>query len=232
MVGSLIYSAAPIYEGVMRLLYGCRYDERFRSLAELIAEGSSVLDVCCGPGTLYQRYLKAKRVRYTGLDINRHFTERLSASGAIGITWDLNESRPLPRAEYVVIQSSLYHFLPNPSIVIERMIAAAEKQVLIAEPIRNLADSQIFLLAFLARKLTNPGTGDQPNRFNEAILDALMEPYRQRGHAIRSRLIAGGREKLYILDSKCGGGCSYLERDGMVKSPSPAVFPTSRRSVE
>jgi SAM-dependent methyltransferase len=232
MVGSLIYSAAPIYEGVMRLLYGCRYDERFRSLAELIAEGSSVLDVCCGPGTLYQRYLKAKRVRYTGLDINRHFTERLSASGAIGITWDLNESRPLPRAEYVVIQSSLYHFLPNPSIVIERMIAAAEKQVLIAEPIRNLADSRIFLLAFLARKLTNPGTGDQPNRFNEAILDALMEPYRQRGHAIRSRLIAGGREKLYILDSKCGGGCSYLERDGMVKSPSPAVFPTSRRSVE
>jgi SAM-dependent methyltransferase len=232
MAGSLIYSAAPIYEGVMRLLYGCRYDERFRSLAELIAEGSSVLDVCCGPGTLYQRYLKAKRVRYTGLDINRHFTERLSASGAIGITWDLNESRPLPRAEYVVIQSSLYHFLPNPSIVIERMIAAAEKQVLIAEPIRNLADSQIFLLAFLARKLTNPGTGDQPNRFNEAILDALMEPYRQRGHAIRSRLIAGGREKLYILDSKCGGGCSYLERDGMVKSPSPAVFPTSRRSVE
>ncbi len=38
------------------------------------------------------------------------------------------------------------------------------------------------------------------NRFNEARLDALMEPYRQRGHAIRSQLIAGGREKLYILE--------------------------------
>jgi SAM-dependent methyltransferase len=174
MAGSLICGAAPIYEGMMRLLYGCGYDERFRSLAELIAEGSLVLDICCGPGTLYHRYLKAKRVHYTGLDINRHFIERLSARGATGIMWDLNESRPLPRAEYVVIQSSLYHFLPDPSIVIERTIAAAEKQVLIAEPIRNVADSRIFLLAFLARKLTNPGTGDQPNRFNEARLDALM----------------------------------------------------------
>lgn len=201
MTRSLIYSASPIYEGVMRLLYGCWYEERFRSLAELIAEGSSVLDVCCGPGTLYHRYLKAKRVHYIGLDINRHFIERLSAGGATGIVWDLNETRPLPRAEYVVIQSSLYHFLPDPSLIIERMIAAAEKQVLIAEPIRNVADSRIFLFAFLARKLTNPGTGDQPSRFNEVRLDALMEPYRQRGHAIRSRLIAGGREKLYILGS-------------------------------
>ncbi len=27
-----------------------------------------------------------------------------------------------------------------------------------------------------------------------------MEPYRQRCRAVRSQLIAGGREKLYILD--------------------------------
>jgi 2-polyprenyl-3-methyl-5-hydroxy-6-metoxy-1,4-benzoquinol methylase len=232
MRSSLIYSKASIYEAVMRLLYGRAYDERFRALAKFIAEGSSVLDVCCGPGTLFHRYLKAKRVHYTGLDINRQFIERLSAGGATGIIWNLKENRPLPRAEYVVIQSSLYHFLPDASSVIERMIAAAEKQILIAEPIRNVADSRIHPLAFLARKLTNPGTGDQPNRFNEARLDALMEPYRQRGHAIRSQLIAGGREKLYILDSTCGGGCSCPERDGMVKSSSLAVFPTSHRSVE
>jgi hypothetical protein len=82
------------------------------------------------------------------------------------------------------------------------MIAAAERQVLIAEPIRNLTDSRVSLLAFLARKLTNPGTGDQPNRFNEARLDALMERYRTPSHNVRSRLIAGGREKLYILELK------------------------------
>jgi SAM-dependent methyltransferase len=200
MTGSLIYSNASIYEAVMHALYGRWYNERFRSVAELIAQGSSVLDVCCGPGTLFHRYLKAKGVHYTGLDINRHFVERLSAEGATGLIWNLNEARPLPRAEYVIMQGSLYHFLPEASSIIERMIAAAEKQVLIAEPIRNVTDSRIFLLAFFARKLTNPGTGDQPNRFNEARFDALMERYRTPGHNVQSRLIAGGREKLYILD--------------------------------
>jgi SAM-dependent methyltransferase len=184
----------------MRVLYGTGYNERFRSVAELITEGSSVLDVCCGPGTLFHRYLKTKGVHYTGLDINRNFVERLSAGGATGLIWNLNEARPLPRAEYVIMQGSLYHFLPEPSSVIERMIVAAERQVLIAEPIRNVMDSRIFLLAFFARKLTNPGTGDQPNRFNEARLDALMERYRALGHNVQSRLISGGREKLYILD--------------------------------
>jgi len=202
MTGSFIYSNASVYEAVMRGLYGRGYRDRFRSIAELIAEHSSVLDVCCGPATLFRRYLKAKSVCYTGLDINRHFVERLSTEGATGLIWNLNEARPLPRAEYVIMQASLYHFLPNASIVIERMIAAAERQVLIAEPIRNLTDSRVSLLAFLARKLTNPGTGDQPNRFNEARLDALMERYRTPSHNVRSRLIAGGREKLYILELK------------------------------
>ena len=81
MTGSLIYSNASIYEAVMRALYGRGYNERLRSVAELIAEGSSVLDVCCGPGTLFHRYLKTKGVHYTGLDINRHFVERLAAGG-------------------------------------------------------------------------------------------------------------------------------------------------------
>lgn len=200
MTSSVIYSNAYIYEGVMRALYGRWYNERFHAIAELIAQGSSVLDVCCGPGTLYHRYLKKKGVHYTGLDINRKFVARLSGPDATGLSWNLDEARPLPRADYVIMQASLYHFLPGASKVIDRMIAAAEKQVLIAEPIRNVTDSRIFLLAFFARKLTNPGTGDQPNRFNEATLDALMEQYRTRGHNVQSRLIAGGREKFYIVD--------------------------------
>jgi len=201
MTGSFIYGHAAIYEAIMRGLYGRGYDDRFRSVAKLIAEGASVLDVCCGPATLFHRYLKPKGVHYTGLDINRRFIDRLSAEGGIGIVWNLNEARPLPRAEYVVMQASLYHFLPEASSVIDRMIAAAERQVLIAEPIRNVTDSRIFLLAFLACKLTNPGTRDQPDRFNEAKLDALMEQYRARGHYVESRLIAAGREKLYVIQT-------------------------------
>ncbi len=199
MTTSLIYQNALIYEGLMRALYGSAYRRRFEALAERIPEGGSVLDVCCGPATLFHRYLKQRGIGYTGLDINPAFIQRLSARGATGLVWNLEEDRPLPRRQYVIMQSSLYHFLPDAAPIVERMLAAAEKQVLIAEPIRNLADSPSALLAFLARKLTNPGTGDQPHRFNEPRLDALLQPYRQRGQVVESRLIASGREKLYIL---------------------------------
>ena len=201
MAASLIYRSAFIYESLMRVLYGSSYHERFQLIAGLIPENGSVLDVCCGPATLFHRYLKQKGVRYTGLDINQRFIDRLSAMGATGIVWNLEESRPLPRAQYVIMQSSLYHFLPDARPVLERMLAAAEKRVLLAEPIRNVADSQIALMAFLARKFTNPGTVDQANRFDEASLDALLRPYQQQGRVLESRLIAGKREKLYVLDS-------------------------------
>ena len=108
---SPIYRNAVLYEAAMRVLYGRAYHDRDRALADVIPDGSSVLDLCCGPGTLFRRYLKRKGVRYTGLDINAGFVARLSASGAVGLVWNLEESRPLPRAEYVVMQASLYHFL-------------------------------------------------------------------------------------------------------------------------
>jgi hypothetical protein len=120
--------------------------------------------------------LRQKNVLYTGIDINPRFIERLRARSATGMLRNLSAEAPLPRAEYVLMQASLYHFLPDASPVIERMCATAEKQVLIAEPIRNIADSRFTPLAFLARKFTNPGTCDQPRRFNEARLDSLLNP--------------------------------------------------------
>ena len=97
------------------------------------------------------------------------------------------------------MQASLYQFLPDPRPVLRRLRAAARERVIVAEPIRNLADSEIRMLAFLARKFTNPGTGEQPNRFDESRLDALLRPYHERGQVLESRLISGEREKLYIL---------------------------------
>ena len=199
---SLIYRQRAIYEAVMLILYGGAYTERYTTLAALIPEGASVLDVCCGPAVLFHRYLKPKGVAYTGLDINHRFVRELSRSGANGLVWNVEDATPLPRAQYVVMQASLYHFLPNASQVVQRLVAAAERQVLIAEPIRNMADSQIRILALVARKLTNPGTGQQSNRFNESRLDALLKPYEKRGQISHARLIAGGREKLYILVPK------------------------------
>ena len=183
----------------MLLLYGRHFFSRCRSVAELIPEGTSVLEVCCGPATLYRRHLRQKRVRYTGLDINRQFVSRLARFGAAGDVWDVQRDPPLPQADYVIMQASLYHFLPDPTPVVDRMLAAAGKQVIVAEPIRNLADSCVPLLSAIARRHTNPGTGGQPLRFTEATLDAFFARYAQR--VTRSFLIPGGREKVYVLSA-------------------------------
>ncbi|HXG93431.1 MAG TPA: class I SAM-dependent methyltransferase [Blastocatellia bacterium] len=198
MATSLIYRNSSLYELAMKALYGRHYASRYAAVAELIAEGSSVLDLCCGPALLFNRHLKHKCVTYTGLDVNERFIKKLLRAGASGEVWDLRSDRQLPRADYVIMQASLYHFLPDAAPIVDRMIEAARRQVIISEPVRNLATSRSRLLRFVGRAFTNPGSGNQPHRFTEASLDEFFSRYSSR--VAQSFLAAGGRDKIYLLN--------------------------------
>ena len=200
MTTSLIYKNASLYEFAMLVLYGRHYTSRYRAIAELIPAGSSVLDVCCGPAILYHRYLRAKSVRYTGLDINAKFIARLNRRGGSGQVWDLRGEEPLPPADYVIMQASLYHFLPDPSRVVDRMRKGARKRVIIAEPIRNLATSDSRVLSLLGRLFTNPGVGEHSLRFTEGSLQTFFAGYAS--CVADSFTIAGGREQVYVLNER------------------------------
>lgn len=200
MATSFIYKRAEIYELAMLLVYGRHYSSRYRAIADLIPSGSSVLDLCCGPALLYQRYLRKKSVQYTGLDINERFIDRLNKQGGWGKIWDLRSEEPLPSADYVIMQASLYHFLPDASPIVNRMLQAARKRVIIAEPIRNLATSNSKILSWLGRLSTNPGSGEQHLRFDEPSLADFFSAYS--ANVVQSIPIAGGREKLYVLDAQ------------------------------
>lgn len=199
MTTGVVYRNRFFYEAVMLVLYGPHYLERSRTIASLIPPGSSVVDLCCGPGTLYTRYLRRKDVRYTGLDMNGGFIEEVRRGGACGIVCDVAARSAFPKADYVVMQASLYHFLPDPSPIVNRMMEAAGRLVVIAEPIRNLSDSSIPAVASVARAMSNPGTGPPVRHFTEQTLDAFFELYAGRGHVSEAYKIAGGREKLYLL---------------------------------
>jgi ubiquinone/menaquinone biosynthesis C-methylase UbiE len=54
---SLVYRSALGYELLMHALYGHHYRERMTAVTEQVPPGSSVLELCCGPGTLYLRHL-------------------------------------------------------------------------------------------------------------------------------------------------------------------------------
>jgi len=136
-------------------------------------------------------------VQYTGLDINANFIARLIRRGGSGQVWDLRSDKALPSADYVIMQASLYHFLPDASQVLDRMLQAARKRVIIAEPIRNLATSDSQLLSLLGRLFTNPGVGEHNLRFTEASLADFFSGYAS--HVVESFSIAGGREHVYVL---------------------------------
>lgn len=198
MATSLIYRSGLGYELVMMALYRRHYSSRYQAIANLIPQRADVLELCCGPGILYQRYLRRKKVRYRGLDMSEKFVRRLVRRGVTTERWDLRSDRPLPRAEYVIMQASLYHFLPDAGGMLDRMVEAARKAVIVAEPIRNLASSRLRWVAYVAGRLTDPGNGSQENRFDEKSLDKLARRY---DVLLRRAFLApGGREKVYVFE--------------------------------
>jgi len=194
-----LYRSALLYELLMIMLYGRHYAGRYRAIANLIPAQSSVLDLCCGPAVLYHRYLRQKSIGYTGLDLSGAFVKRLNQRGAHGRVWDLHGDETLPTADYVIMQASLYQFLPDPQPVVDRMLRAARKQVILAEPIRNIASSKVAPLAFLGRHFTDPGDGQSAHRFTEESLDRFFSRYASRLNETFS--IPGGREKVFVLNS-------------------------------
>lgn len=193
---SLVYRNASIYELAMRGLYGRHHGERLRAVAEQVPAGATVLELCCGPGSLYLRHLRARVGSYVGCDANPGFVAGLQARGVDARLIDLvDPDQPLPRADVAIMQASMYHFLPDANAIVRRMLGVAELCVIISEPVRNLSSSTLPLIGTIGRRATNPGVGGHADRFTETTLDQLMAAYDVRA----AFLTPGGRDKVYVL---------------------------------
>ena len=175
----------------MRILYGSRFPKRYRALASAIPPGCGVVDVCCGDAYLYRHYLTDEPLSYLGLDINAGFVRWLMRRGVPVRQFDLR-SETIPEADIVMMQSSLYQFIPDEKAVLDKMISAARRYVILTEPVSNLSASSNPLLAWLGKRLTDPGTGEAVDRFDEERLRRLLESYK----TDIFEPIAGGREIL------------------------------------
>jgi len=197
---SLVYRSARGYELLMRALYGRHYGARMSVVADQVPAGASVLELCCGPGTLYLHHLRARAGSYIGLDVNERFVAALRARGIDARQLDLASAAvPLPATDVAVMQASLYHFLPDAAALVDRMLAAARDRVIVSEPVRNLATSALPGIGLLGRRAADPGVGSHAERFTEATLDELMARYRER--TLSAFPIPGGREKVYVLSA-------------------------------
>lgn len=180
----------------MRVLYGRYYGTRDAAVAAHVPYGASVLELCCGPARLYRAELRERVGPYMALDSNARFVDWLRPRGVDARQADVTTA-DLPVADVVLMQASLYHFLPDAEAMVRRMLAAARERVVISEPVRNLAGSRVPIVARLASAGTATAGGAQARRFDEASLAALMERF---GEAVLTcQPIAGGRERIYVL---------------------------------
>jgi SAM-dependent methyltransferase len=188
----------------MRVLYGRYYAARDAAVAAHVPDGASVLELCCGPARLYERELRGRIGPYVALDASGRFVARLRRRGVDARRADVATAE-LPVADIVVMQASLYHFLPRADAIVHRMRAAARASVIISEPVRNLASSRLGLVARLGAGAAATAGGAQPQRFDADSLRALMRG--GFGDAITvEAAVPGGREHLYVLRGTAAPG--------------------------
>ncbi len=199
---SLVYAHPWLYQAAMRALYGRGFDARYRAIADLIEPGSDVFEVCAGDAYLYERYLERKSIRYAGGDINDTFVKYARRRAVAMQRLDVAKDA-VPAADYVVMQASLYQFIPEHVRIIQALLGSARRSLILAEPIVNLSTSSSPLVRWLAQRSANPGDGHKAVRFDAASLDASVR-HHFADRIEHSATIARGRERLYCLRGAAG----------------------------
>lgn len=168
----LVYRSVWGYKLLLRLLYGAQYREKYSQVARQIPPGSSIVDLCCGDCVIAPAVL-AGGGRYLGLDINERFVRAAHKRGWEARLWDANKD-PIPEADFICIQSSLYQFIPHERDLLREMYAKARRGILISEPVVNVTQNGGWL-GKLAEKWTSVGGKRFPARFSAETLQKALE---------------------------------------------------------
>lgn len=199
---SFIYSNRRAYHWLMRSLYGRHFEDRYRAIAAQVPASSRVVDVCAGDAYLYLKHLRPKAVSYLALDASPQLVAWARRRGVAARRFDLwNDD--LPDGDIVIMQASLYQFLPQADRMVDKLLAAARQQVIITEPIRNIADSDNPVLALIGKRFTRPaGAQYAAQRFNRDSFTALCNSFPELQTLAE---LPGGREMLAVFRGRATG---------------------------
>lgn len=179
---SIIYSHPIIYKTALKLIYGKEYKKRYRIIAEEI-KGRQVLDLCCGDCKLSEFV-----PNYKGIDLNRMFISYAKKKGIDAERQDILK-KPIPRSDCIVMQGSLYHFIPDHEKLLKNMLKSSNK-LIISEPWNNLSQSKNRIISGIAKKLSKV-SGSDDKRFTKQDLIALFEKYKANRIIVMNKDIIG-----------------------------------------
>ncbi len=210
-----IYRHPLLYRLAMRLAYRSEYRERYALLADEVARPSRVLEVCCGDLVLQAALERRGLLRsYHGLEINPGMLALASKRSIHVEAVDIRTTRVMPTAEVVIMQASLYQFHSIAESLLNSLWNAAERQLIIAEPVRNLSGSANGVVRRVGQLMSQTEDGPQRFRYTE---QTLLDLYRRCGVPVsRLRRTMHGRE-LIVSSLKPPFGYS-LESDAAARS--------------
>ncbi len=153
----------------MKLLYGRTYEGRYKAIAEEV-RNLEVLDLYCGDCKLAD-FVK----NYKGADFNKIFIKSAKKRGLDVSLMDITKEK-IPENECIVMQGSLYQFIPNHEEIIKRILKSAQKKAIISEPYINLANSKNRVVSLIAKILTKTSEPCD-KRFTKQELINLFKKY-------------------------------------------------------
>ncbi|MDD5195666.1 MAG: hypothetical protein PHQ96_08365 [Candidatus Omnitrophica bacterium] len=200
----MLYSHRAFYHLFIRLVYNRYFHARYRVICSEIPDGSTVTEVCSGDCYLYDKYLRHKAITYVGLDIAPRMLRWAKKRGITTKEFDLWKD-VLPASEIIIMQGSLYQFIPHEKMIINKLLSAARKKVIISEPIRNLTSSDSPLINRVIGCLKRLGITEKlylTQRFNRESLRDLFSSFEAFD---RSFIIPGGRDMIGLFRGQFKG---------------------------
>lgn len=189
-----VYWRGWVYDLFLWVVYRARPMARFRAVAEEIPDGASVLDLCAGTG-MFARALAGRGIQYTAIDINPRFVSELARTGLNVRCGDVTRE-PFGTHDVVTMNSSLYHFGPTPDALVRKMVDASRHKAVILEPVHNLADARLPLLARVARaSATVDGVSPEFHFTRDTFVDAM----RRIDPRVSVQPEGGGRDMLAVF---------------------------------
>ncbi len=191
----IIYQSSILYRLMMQFIYGKDFIGRYKSVAQNIDKGWSVLDLCCGDCYI-TRFLD-KSISYEGMDFNDTFVRNAKAKGLVVEQCDLKKDfNPRRKFDCVIMMGSLHQFIPNEDKIVETMKGIATKRVIISEPVKNIVTSNNKIISFLARLISNPGD-ETVESIKRLTLKDVKDIYERHGV---TRTIDAGKDFIGIFE--------------------------------
>lgn len=193
MKTGFIYWHPMIYHNIMHILYGDGFYSRYEAILDMLPEGANVIDVCCGDCYI-AKFLARKNINYIGMDLNPRFIEHALRRGIKARLFNIKDSI-VPRSEYIIMQGSLYQFMPSHRLIIDKLISAADKAVIISEPITNVASCKNSMTTYLAMLATRVNGNNFFSRFTK---DELLDLFKEYNVSL-IREIKGGKDLIGLF---------------------------------